>query len=100
MAIGTKELSACIAQRCGGLTQEAAADYAARLLAQLDPRLEGNLREWMENRPVSDVWIGQYCVNAILSIRGDGDFLSALEAMNAYLRDADAGKRLIWRGRL
>lgn len=72
---------------------------AKDLFCNLDERLKLNLNEWIEGQNISDIWIGKYCINAIMSIRGDNDFLGALEAMNTYLHNEEDGIRLIWRGR-
>lgn len=99
MDVNVQELVSVIRRKAPGLDEKYAAHYAEGLLKNLDARLIPNLREWMDGRTVTDIWIGKYCVNAIMSIRGDSDFLSALEAMNAYLRDEEAGIALIWRGK-
>ena len=71
--------------------------WAQRLVEETDPRLEENVRQWMEGEPLSDVWIGSYCVGMVMKIQGRNDFLSALEAMNRYTADPAAGARVIWR---
>lgn len=81
------------------LNDSTAHSLAEKLITQLDPRLEQNLKEWVEGRAISDLWIGKYCVNAIMHIRNDKDFLSALDAMNLYLQDERAGVRAIWRSK-
>ena len=69
------------------------------ILENTDSRLEQNVIEWCDGAAVTDIWIGKYCINAIMSIRGDNDFIGALEAMNLYLQDENAGIRRIWRAR-
>lgn len=99
MELNVHDLVNCIRTKCAGISDDYAKSYAEELLADLDPRLTSNLMEWMEGREISDVWIGKYCINAIMSIRGDRDFLGALKAMNTYLHDEEAGISLIWRGK-
>ncbi len=82
------------------LKERVLSELADRIRADTDPRLEQNVIEWAEGRKISDLWIGKYCVNAIMSIRGDSDFVSALDAMNLYLADEKAGVRKIWRARV
>lgn len=72
---------------------------ADTILEHTDPRLEQNVIEWCDGAAITDIWIGKYCINAIMSIRGDKDFIGALEAMNLYLQDEDAGIWRIWRAR-
>lgn len=77
------------------------AEYMAdRVINEGDDRLAQNLNEWIQGGPISDLWIGEYCINAIMSIRGDEDFLDALLTMSLYLRDEDAGVIKIWRAKL
>lgn len=82
-----------------GLNDKQLEDYAQKLIGNLDERLIPNLKEWIDGKKISDIWIGKYCVNAIMSIRGDSDFLGALEAMNTYLCNEADGIHLIWRGK-
>lgn len=97
--IDISKLLTRIKEECYGIDEDFAKKYAIELVETLDPRLMKNLSEWVDKEVISDVWVGKYCVNAIMSIRGDKDFLSALEAMNAYLHDESKGVSLIWRGK-
>ncbi len=94
MELNVHNLVDCIRTKCAGISDDYAKSYAEELLADLDPRLTSNLMEWMEGKEISDVWIGKYCINAIMSIRGDRDFLGALKAMNTYLHDEEAEKTM------
>lgn len=79
------------------LSDSDAEKQALNIIETTDRRLEENLLQWMNSEPISDLWIGKYCINAIMSIRKDSDFISALEAMNLYLSDETAGVQKIWR---
>lgn len=72
-------------------------DYANKILIETDIRLEKNVKQWMNGEVLEDLWIGKYCIGAIMSIRGNEDFLSALDAMNLYLKDEEKGELKIWR---
>ena len=72
---------------------------ANKIIAEGDDRLLRNLNEWINDEPISDLWIGKYCVNAIMAIRGDKDFLDAFLSMNLYLKDEKEGVRKIWRAK-
>lgn len=72
-------------------------DRSDQILRDTDERLERNLEEWLSGSPLSDIWIGDYCVGMVLTIRGSTDVLSALEALSVYARDPERGERLIWR---
>ena len=82
------------------LREDGVQTAAEKILRETDERLLENLRQWCEGEEISDIWVGDYCINAIMAIRGDRDFLDALDAMNLYLRDPDIGVRRIWRLRL
>lgn len=99
MTVDIQKLISNIKKQNMGMDDKFAESYAVGLLDKLDSRLVPNLIEWMEGKTITDIWVGKYCVNAIMSIRGDSDFLSALEAMNTYLSDEEAGIILIWRGK-
>ena len=99
MTVDVQRLISIIKMRYMGIDDKFAESYAVEQLNKLDSRLIPNLIEWMEEKTITDIWVGKYCVNAIMSIRGDSDFLSALEAMNTYLSDEEAGISLIWRGK-
>ena len=76
---------------------KAAAVLSDKTRETTDPRLEENVREWIEGKEISDLWVGKYCINAIMSIRGDKDFIDALETMSIYLNDEKKGINRIWR---
>lgn len=97
--INLQELVQKIKESSIGIDNKFAEEYARKLVENTDERLMQNLSEWIVGNSISDIWIGKYCVNAIMSIRGDKDFLSALDAMNAYLVDEATGISMIWRGR-
>lgn len=88
-----------IKESSSGIDERVAEEYAKKVIENTDERLTQNLSEWISGKSISDIWIGKYCINAIMSIRGDRDFLSALEAMNTYLVDETTGISMIWRGR-
>lgn len=72
---------------------------AEEVLKNTDERLEQNLREWINGEQITDIWIGKYCVNAIMAIREDNDFLDALNSMSLYLKNEADGVRQIWRAK-
>ena len=81
-----------------GMSETYAEKLAQQLLEDLDPRLHENVEEWVDNQAISNVWIGNYCVNKIMEIRHDMNFLGALLALDAYAKDEQYGLQLIWRG--
>ena len=97
MELNVHNLVDCIRTKCAGISDDYAKSYAEELLADLDPRLTSNLMEWMEGKEISDVWIGKYCINAIMSIRGDRDFLGAL--MGAGIGRETVGDICVGEGR-
>jgi len=99
LTIQVELLADALQRALPGLEKGPAMTRAAELISATDSRLEQNVLEWIENRPISDVWVDKYCINAVLAIRKDGDFLSALDAMNLYLQDPRLGEMRIWRAR-
>lgn len=75
------------------------ADRARSIIEKTDERLEENVGQWMRKEPLSEIWIGRYCVGMVMSIRGDNSFLEALEALSLYGSNPSAGERRIWRTR-
>ena len=95
----TRELAAAIRAARPELSGAAAEKLAERLRQETDERLEDNVRQWLERKPVTPVVIGDYSVKLIMQIRGNEDFVGALLAMNDYLADPVLGARKIWRQR-
>lgn len=81
------------------MKEEKASAKADAIISATDERLVRNVAEWMAGDELTDIWVGKYCINAIMSIRGDKDFISALDAMNLYIEDEAAGVRKIWRSK-
>ena len=92
-----QKLTEAISQAIPGLEHSACENFAVRIIRETDDRLEDNVREWMEHRPISDIMIGKYCVGMIMAIRGDKDFLSALETLSLYASNPELGECQIWR---
>ena len=63
-------------------------EYMADMLTrELDARLEVNVVEFCEGRPLTDVWFStsdgrQYSVDSIMAIHGNSDFLDAITVLN------------------
>lgn len=55
-----------------GMKDSATDMVVERIIHETDPRLEQNVREWSEGKEISDLWVGKYCINAIMSLRGTG----------------------------
>ena len=71
--------------------------FAAKILAETDERLETNVREWLDEVPLTGIVIGDFSVPLIMQIRGNNDFFGALTAMNDYIKEPVLGARKIWR---
>ena len=69
--------------------------HAQKIIDETDERLHNNINQWIHGEPLDADMIGDYCIDKILQIRGEQDFLSALEAMNMYLQDHLAGEHMI-----
>ena len=91
------QLTEKAAQEYPYATREAVEARVERLCESLIPELEPNVAEWVEGKEISDIWIGDFCINKIKDIRRDDRFLDAMEALLLYAKDEKAGIRAIWR---
>ena len=91
------EIEASVHAAVPELSAETVRRFAERIVRETDERLEGNVREWLEGRPLTNTVLGDYSVPLIMQIRGNNDFFGALTAMNDYLADPETGARRIWR---
>ena len=97
--IDPKSFAEALRRELPGLSADAAMFRASVLIRETDSRLELNVQQWIDQAPITDCWVGKYCVNAIMAIQNSTDFIDALEIMNLYLQDPTAGELRIWRGR-
>lgn len=68
-------------------------------LLECDEVLSTNIQEWTENKTFSDIWVNdKYCINAVMEIRGSSDFLSAIIALDDYLKD-ESKEYALWQPR-
>ncbi len=91
-----------------GYTAEGAEREASRLLAALGgaPQLLANVDEWLDGRPLSEVFVEKYCVRSVLILRGcpdepkalaeRRDVLNAIYSLAVYAADKRAGEALIF----
>lgn len=91
-----KELITKILEIYPWTTLQAAKERAERLLNGIPEPLRQNLYEWLDNKPLTDIWIGEYCVKQVMEIRHDKHPLEALEALTIYSNDKKSGTREIW----
>lgn len=94
-----KALADAIREAFPAMDAALCADRARRVIAKTDERLEDNVGQWMRGEPLSEIWIGRYCVGMVMAIRGDNCFLEALEALSLYGSNPSSGERRIWRTR-
>lgn len=85
-----------IREVCPWATLQAATERAEKLLGNITKPLSQNLYEWLDNKPLTDIWIGEYCIKQVMEIRHDKHPLEALEALTIYSNDKKAGMREIW----
>lgn len=66
------------------------ANLIANRLLHVGNLLQQNLLEWLENKQLSDIWINEkYCVEGVMRMRGNKDFISALISLDDYARDTE-----------
>lgn len=67
---------------------------ANEIIEKIDDRLLINLEEYINYKELSDIWIDQYCVNAILKIRnGHGGIIEAIIDLNNYAIAKDENEK-------
>ena len=94
-----KELAIRIQEEYG-LRESNAQIKAAEILDRCPVQLRPNVYEWMEGRPLSDIFIEKYSIPMILSIWRSNDFLGALDVITELSQgDVDKAERQIWRMR-
>ena len=94
-----KKLEAAIKRDYPYMDEKLCMFHAQKILKETDPRLHHNIEQWANGEMLDEDMIGDYCIDTILQIRESRDFLSALDAMNMYLKDKLAGEQMIWRRR-
>lgn len=97
--IDINKLSAKIQETYPWTTDETAKARAERLVKHISDNLAVNVVEWLEEKEISDIWVGDYCVKMVMEIRGDHQFLEAIEALVLYDEDEKEGLREIWKTR-
>lgn len=95
--IALSTLTEAVARTMPAMDKQLCEAYAARLIREIDERLEPNILQWLSGRPLTDIWFGSYSIGMVMQIQGGQDFLGALEALNRYIADPVAGERMIWR---
>ncbi len=82
------------------LSRKNAEAKAEQILRECPEQFLLNVLEWADSEPLTDIRAGKYSIAAIMAIRGDSDFLGALDAITEYLQgDADRAELRIWRAR-
>ncbi|MBQ2955081.1 MAG: hypothetical protein IJE08_01325 [Clostridia bacterium] len=88
--ISRDALAAALADRYPAFNAAWAERTADRLLSTIDDRLEINVREWLEGRPLTDIWVRTshgrlFSVASLMEIQQNSDFVSALTNLNILL---------------
>lgn len=87
-------------QEVYGLEEFAAYKRATDLLKNCSVHLLPNVYEWVEGRPLSDIYVDKYSISMILSIWNSNDFLRALEVICELQQgNKDIAERRIWQMR-
>jgi len=51
------------------INMQDAEGIALKMIKDSNEKLEENVCQWLRKEPLSDGWIREYCINAIMSIR-------------------------------
>lgn len=72
------------------------ANLIANRLLNVGNLLQLNLLEWLENKPLSDIWINEkYCIEGVMKMRGSKDFVSALISLDDYAKGIEK-ESVLW----
>ncbi len=72
------------------------ANLIANRLLKVNELLQQNLLEWIEDNPLSDIWINEkYCVEGVMKMRGNKDFVSALISLDDYAKNVEK-ESVLW----
>lgn len=99
MKVDIKKLETKIKENYPLLSYCKVCEYCKKIIETYDERLSQNINEWIHDKAISDVYFGKYCVNMIMAIQQNNDFLYAIEALNVYLSNEQIGIKMIWRGK-
>lgn len=93
-----------------GCPQSFAETEADRVMTALRyaPSLAANITEWVKDEPISDIFVGRWCVRNVLKVRGhekalehpgDLEILQAVYSILTYAANPVVGKTLIYQVR-
>lgn len=72
------------------------ANLIANRLLKVNELLQQNLLEWIEDNPLSDIWINEkYCVEGVMKMRGNKDFVYALISLDDYAKNVEK-ESVLW----
>ena len=92
----TQKLAAKI-QTEYGISDQAAFEKAAQMQQSCPTQLVQNVWEWMEDRPLTDIFVEGYSLPMILSLWGNRDFLRALTVMQMVANgEKKQAESVIW----
>lgn len=68
----------------------------AERLTTVDEKLRPNIREWLNDQPLSDVYVNdRYCVRSVMKMYGDKNFVRAIILLDNYLKDSETEGKLV-----
>jgi hypothetical protein len=80
-----------------GLNDTEATLRAEKVLRECPQVLMENVREWVEEKPLTDIYVGKYSLPMILTIWNSRDFLRALEVLNELQEgNVESAELKIW----
>ena len=77
-----------------GISEQAAFEKAAQIQQDCPEQLAQNVCEWVEDRPLTDIFVDGYSLPMILYIWGNRDFLRAFHLMQMVVNGES--KPAIW----
>jgi hypothetical protein len=93
--IATERFAKAINQTYKTMNEVSSANLAAKLIEELDERLEAALLAWIEGKEIPDVSYEEYSISKILTCRNSQDYLMAIRMLSDYIKDSIEGKKQI-----
>jgi len=94
-SINVEKLAEAIQQTYKTMNEVSSANLAAKLVAELDERVEDALSAWINGTEVPDIAHEEYSISKILTCRNSHDYLMAIQLLSAYIKDPEEGKKQI-----
>ena len=77
------------------MNMTASENFAKKIIAETDARLEPALIAWINGTNIPDVSYGDYSIHKILTCRNSSDYLMAIQLLSLYMNSPEEGIKKI-----